>query len=143
MGGPCEVKQRCESLLGTSTPEETQHAWQHPRPGGVPDVAHAGPAVPQNHPIRHGWSISALARKFHLNRRTARRELAAGAPLGYPPRALRYPFTPAQWAHIDRRLAVCPRCLDDLGGVTREILTDRDTVFWNSATGTERSSRAS
>jgi transposase len=27
------------------------------------------------------------------------------------------------------------RCLDDLGGVTREILADRDTVFWNSATG--------
>jgi hypothetical protein len=27
------------------------------------------------------------------------------------------------------------RCLDDLGGVTREILTDRDTVFWSSATG--------
>ena len=57
---------------------------------------------------RHGWSISALARKFHLNRRTVRRELAAGAPPGYPPRALRYPFTPAQLAHIDRRLAVCP-----------------------------------
>jgi transposase len=57
---------------------------------------------------RHGRSISALARKFHLNRRTARRELAAGAPPGYPPRALRYPFTPAQLAHIDRRLAVCP-----------------------------------
>ena len=186
---------------------------------------------------RHGWSISALARKFHLNRRTVRRELAAGAPPGYPPRALRYPFTPAQLAHIDRRLAVCPslratdlhyelqteygyagsystcrrqlaplrpaipvepevrfetspgmqtqadwkhigswplgdemvelhamvavlghsrrpairmatcctrevsferlvRCLDDLGGVTREILTDRDTVFWISASGT-------
>jgi transposase len=28
------------------------------------------------------------------------------------------------------------RCLDDLGGVTREILTDRDTVFWISASGT-------
>jgi transposase len=27
------------------------------------------------------------------------------------------------------------RCLDDVGGVTREILTARDTVFWNSATG--------
>jgi lambda repressor-like predicted transcriptional regulator len=33
---------------------------------------------------RHGWSISALARKFHLNRRTVRRELAAGAPPGWP-----------------------------------------------------------
>ena len=184
---------------------------------------------------RHGWSISALARKFHLNRRTVRRELAVNAPRGYPPRALRHPFTAAQLAHIDRRLTVCPslrttdlhhelrteygyagsystcrrqlvplrtggpiepevrfetapgvqtqadwkdlgswplgeemvelhamvavlghsrrpafrvatsktrevsferlvRCLHDLGGVTREILTDRDTVFWNSAT---------
>ena len=186
---------------------------------------------------RHGWSISALARKFHLNRRTVRRELAAGAPPGYPPRAVQHPFTAAQLAHIDRRLAVCPslratdlhfelrteygyagsystcrrqlaplrpavpvepevrfetapgmqtqgdwkhigswplgdemvelhamvavlghsrrpairmatcctrevsferlvRCLDDLGGVTREILTDRDTVFWISASST-------
>ena len=57
---------------------------------------------------RLGWSISALARKFHLNRRTVRRELAVGAPPGYPPRALRHPFTAAQLAHIDRRLAVCP-----------------------------------
>ena len=32
---------------------------------------------------RHGWSISALAREFHLNRRTVRRELAAGAPRRY------------------------------------------------------------
>ncbi len=185
---------------------------------------------------RHGWSISALARKFHLNRRTVRRKLAAGSPPGYPPRTPRHPFTAAQLAHIDRRLAVCPslratdlhyelrteygyagsystcrrqlvplrvgipvepqvrfetapgvqtqadwkdlgswpvgdemvelhamvavlghsrrpairvatsktrevsferlvRCIDDLGGVPREILTDRDTVFWNSATG--------
>jgi hypothetical protein len=28
------------------------------------------------------------------------------------------------------------RCLNDLGEVTREILTDRDTVFWISASGT-------
>ena len=27
------------------------------------------------------------------------------------------------------------RCLDDLGGATREILTDRDTVFWIPAAG--------
>jgi transposase len=186
---------------------------------------------------RHGWSVSALAREFHLNRRTVNRELAAEVPRRYPLRALRHPFTPAQLAHIERRLAVCPalratdlrhelhseygyagsystfrrqlaplrpaipvepevrfetapgvqtqadwkhigswplgdemvelhamvavlghsrrpairmatcctrevsferlvRCLDDLGGVPREILTDRDTVFWISASGT-------
>jgi transposase len=186
---------------------------------------------------RHGWSVSALAREFHLNRRTVNRELAAEVPRRYPLRAPRHPFTPAQLAHIERRLAVCPalratdlrhelhseygyagsystfrrrlaplrpaipvepevrfetapgvqtqadwkhigswplgdemvelhamvavlghsrrpairmatcctrevsferlvRCLDDLGGVTREILTDRDTVFWISASGT-------
>jgi transposase len=28
------------------------------------------------------------------------------------------------------------RCLNDLGGVSREILTDRDTVFWISTSGT-------
>ena len=185
---------------------------------------------------RHGWSISALAREFHLNRRTVTRELEAVEPRRYPLRLPQHPLTPAQLAHIERRLAVCPRlratdlhhelqsgygcsgsywtfrrqlvplrppvlvepeirfetapgiqtqadwkdlgswplgdemvelhamvavlghsrrpgirmatsktrevsferlvrCLDDLGGVTRELLTDRDTVFWNSATG--------
>jgi transposase len=57
---------------------------------------------------RHGWSVSALAREFHLNRRTVNRELAAEVPRRYPPRAPRHPFTPAQLAHIERRLAVCP-----------------------------------
>ncbi len=186
---------------------------------------------------RHGWSISALARKFHLNRRTVTRQLEAAEPRRYPQRAAQHPLTPAQLAHVERRLAVCPsvratdlhyelqteygyagsywtcrrqlaplrpailvepevrfetapgvqtqadwkhigswplgdemvelhamvavlghsrrpairmatcctrevsferlaRCLDDLGGVTREILTDRDTVFWISATST-------
>ena len=185
---------------------------------------------------RHGWSISAFAREFHLNRRTVSRELEAVEPRRYPDRAAKHPLTRSQLAHIERRLAVCPRlratdlhhelrsgygysgsywtfrrqlvplrppvlvepeirfetapgiqtqadwkalgrwplgdemvelhamvavlghsrrpairmatcrtrevsferlvrCLDDLGGVTREILTDRDTVFWSSATG--------
>jgi transposase len=183
---------------------------------------------------QHGWSVSALARHFKLNRRTVRWELDAGRPRGYPQRAPRHPFNAAQLAHIERRLLVCPviratdlhhelrteygylgsywtflrqvrplrpvtprepevrfetlpgvqtqadwkhigrwplgeelvelhamvailghsrmpairiaasctrevsferlvRCLDDLGGVTRELLTDRDTVFCNHA----------
>lgn len=183
---------------------------------------------------QHGWSVSALARHFKLNRRTVRRELDGERPRGYPQRASRHPFTAAQLAHIERRLLVCPvlratdlhhelrteygylgsywtflrqvrslrpvtprepevrfetlpgvqtqadwkhigswplgeelvelhamvailghsrmpairiaasctrevsferlvRCLDDLGGVTRELLTDRDTVFCNHA----------
>jgi hypothetical protein len=57
---------------------------------------------------RHGWSINALAREFHLNRRTVKRELAAEVPRRYPPRAPRHPFTPVQLAHIERQLAVCP-----------------------------------
>jgi lambda repressor-like predicted transcriptional regulator len=51
---------------------------------------------------RHGWSVSALAREFHLNRRTVNRELAAEVPWRYPLRARRHPFTPAQLAHIER-----------------------------------------
>ncbi|MEO8898457.1 MAG: IS21 family transposase [Candidatus Dormibacter sp.] len=181
---------------------------------------------------QHGWSVSALARHFKINRRTVARELEVGRPRAYPHRAPSHPFTAAQRAHVERRLAVCPvirstdlhrelctgygyagsywtflrqvrplrpalmrepevrfetlpgvqtqadwkhlgrwplgedlvelhamvailgssrmpairiassctrevsfgrlvRCLDDLGGVTRELLTDRDTVFCN------------
>ena len=57
---------------------------------------------------RHGWSISALARKFHLNRRTVTRQLEAAEPRRYPQRAAQHPLTPAQLAHVERRLAVCP-----------------------------------
>jgi hypothetical protein len=57
---------------------------------------------------RYDWSISALAGRFHLHRRAVRRELVARPPRGYPLQALRNPFTPAQLAHIERRLAVCP-----------------------------------
>jgi hypothetical protein len=56
----------------------------------------------------HGWSISALARHFNLNRRTVRKELDADRPRGYPQRAPRHPFTEAQLTHIQRRLLVCP-----------------------------------
>jgi transposase len=57
---------------------------------------------------RHGWSNSALARRFGLNRRTVAREVAAAGPRPYPPRAAKHPLTPAQLAHIERRLLVCP-----------------------------------
>jgi DNA-binding IclR family transcriptional regulator len=42
---------------------------------------------------RHGWSISALAREFHLNRRTVTRELEALEPRRYPRRSPRHPFS--------------------------------------------------
>lgn len=63
---------------------------------------------------QHGWVVNAVARHFNLNRRMVRRQLAAEQPKRYPERALRHPlraitpFTPAQLAHIARRLAVCP-----------------------------------
>ncbi len=57
---------------------------------------------------RHGWSISALAREFGLNWRTARRYATAPAPPGYPRRACPAELTPAQLAHVERRLAACP-----------------------------------
>jgi transposase len=57
---------------------------------------------------QHGWSVSALARQFELNRRTVARELEAEGPRSYPHRAPSHPLTEAQLAHIDRRLAVCP-----------------------------------
>ena len=56
---------------------------------------------------RHGWSISALARRFGINRRTLAREVAADGPRAYPSRAPKHPLTPAQLAHIERRLLVC------------------------------------
>ena len=40
---------------------------------------------------RHVWSISALAREFHLNRRTVSRELEAVEPRRYPDRAAKHP----------------------------------------------------
>ena len=85
-------------MLGGDRSPESQEGppWSLRKSGWtcMPYIATAGASAP--------WPASSL------NRRTVRRELAAGAPPGYPPRALRYPFTPAQLAHIDRRLAVCP-----------------------------------
>jgi transposase len=57
---------------------------------------------------RHGWSISALAREFGLNWRTARRYATVPAPPAYPRRACPAELTPAQLAHVERRLAACP-----------------------------------
>jgi transposase len=57
---------------------------------------------------QHGWSISALAREFGLSRNTVRRELAADGPRCYPERAKPTELTEAQFAHIQRRLTVCP-----------------------------------
>lgn len=57
---------------------------------------------------RHGWSISALARRFQINRRTVAREVVADGSRVYPSRAAKHPLTPAQLAHIERRLLVCP-----------------------------------
>ena len=54
---------------------------------------------------QHGWSVSALARHFNLDRRTVRRHLAAQWPRRYPERTPRHPFSAAQLAHIERRLA--------------------------------------
>ncbi|MGH2427438.1 MAG: IS21 family transposase, partial [Candidatus Limnocylindria bacterium] len=57
---------------------------------------------------RHGWSISALAREFGLNWRTARRYATAPAPPRYARRCRPAELTPAQLAHVERRLAACP-----------------------------------
>ena len=57
---------------------------------------------------QHGWSISALAREFGLNWRTVKREVAAPAPRLYTPRPRPRALSPAQRAHVERRLAVCP-----------------------------------
>jgi transposase len=57
---------------------------------------------------RQGWTVSALARRFRLNRRTVRRDIAAERPRRYPDRPTRHPLTEAQLAHVARRLGVCP-----------------------------------
>ena len=56
----------------------------------------------------HGWSISALAREFGLDWRTARRYARAGKPPRYRPRACPADLSEAQLAHVERRLAGCP-----------------------------------
>jgi transposase len=55
----------------------------------------------------HGWSISRLAQEFGLSRTTVRRELASDEPRRYQQRHKPTALTPAQQAHIERRLAMC------------------------------------
>ena len=57
---------------------------------------------------QHGWSISELAREFGLNWRTVKREVMSEEPRRYPERVKPTALTPAQQAHVERRLAVCP-----------------------------------
>jgi transposase len=57
---------------------------------------------------QHGWSINRLAREFGLNWRTVKREVMSDGPRRYPDRAKPSALTPAQQAHVERRLAVCP-----------------------------------
>jgi transposase len=57
---------------------------------------------------RHGWSIAALAREFGLDWRTARRYATAPTAPRYGPRTRPAELSPAQLAHIERRLAACP-----------------------------------
>lgn len=57
---------------------------------------------------RHGWSIAALAREYGLDWRTARKYAMADVAPTYRPRARPTDLTPAQLAHVERRLAACP-----------------------------------
>jgi transposase len=57
---------------------------------------------------RHGWSIAALAREFGLDWRTARRYATTTALPRSRPRVCPAELTPAQLAHVERRLAACP-----------------------------------
>ncbi len=57
---------------------------------------------------KHGWTISALAREFGLSRNTVRKEVQSEAARRYSQRNRPTELTPAQLAHVERRLAVCP-----------------------------------
>ena len=57
---------------------------------------------------RQGWSISQLAREFGLNWRTVKKEVESPGLRRYPSRVKPTALTPAQLAHVERRLAVCP-----------------------------------
>ena len=56
----------------------------------------------------HGWSLAALAREFHLNWRTVKREVDSEEARRYSERAKPTALTEAQLAHVERRLLVCP-----------------------------------
>ena len=58
---------------------------------------------------RQGWSISALAQEFNLNRRTVRRYVDAGQTPAYPVRACPADLTEEQAAYLRRRLATCSK----------------------------------
>jgi transposase len=55
---------------------------------------------------RHGWTVSALAREFGVCRDTVRRELRRDGPAKYA-RDKPTVMTPAQLAHVERRLEGC------------------------------------
>jgi len=57
---------------------------------------------------RHGWSITALAREFGLNWRTARRYATASGPPRYRSRARPAELSAAGLVHVERHLAACP-----------------------------------
>ena len=58
----------------------------------------------------HGWSVSALAREFGLDWRTARRYARAEKAPRYRPRDCPAELTAAQLAHVERRRAQRERC---------------------------------
>ncbi len=58
---------------------------------------------------RQGWTKSALAREFGLNRRMVARYLQAEEPPVYKPRRCTADLAPDQLAHVKRRLEVCAR----------------------------------
>ena len=57
---------------------------------------------------RQGWSKTALAREFRLNRRTVDRYIKAGGVPVYGPRPRPADLAPDQLAHVVRRLEACP-----------------------------------
>ena len=75
----------------------------------------------------HGWSISALAREFGLDWRTARRYVRADKSPRYRPRACPAELTAAQLAHVERRLATCPNLRVTV--LERELAGRMDTRF--------------
>jgi transposase len=56
----------------------------------------------------HGWSIARIAREFDVTWRTARRYATAETVPRYRPRARPAELSPAQAAHVARRLGVHP-----------------------------------
>ena len=56
----------------------------------------------------HGWSITARANEFGLNRRTVKCELESTGLRRHGPRPQPAALTEVQLIHVERRLAVCP-----------------------------------